>query len=382
MPAATGRGRDEAVKITDITVTMVAWENIAAARYGSANPATSGTSDIGVVAIETDDGITGHAFLGASFRPAHLDAAMLVEQLKPRLMGRDPLEREALWQAMNRARRGVTYRVIGALDTALWDLGGKVAGLPLHRMIGSCRRRIPAYASSGTLGSEAEYLAQLAEVRGRGFGAYKIHPPADFEATLALCRAVRAAAPDMTLMIDAMMMLRLPEAMRLGRLLEELGFAWYEDPLGEDDIENYVTLRRKLDIPILATEYASGGFESFTQWLVRGATDYLRGDIAVKGGFTPLLKAAHLAEAFATTLEVHHGGNSWNNVAQLQLMMALPNARWFEVLLPDGAQKFGLVGDIEVASDGTVAIDPFERPGVGAEIDWDLVRAKTIAVLR
>lgn len=370
------------MRITDITVTMVAWENIPAVRYGTANPATVGRSDIGVVAIETDAGVTGHSFLGASFRPAHLDATMLVESLKPRLMGQDPLAREALWQAMNKARRGVTYRVIGALDTALWDLGGKVAGLPIHQMIGSFRRRIPAYASSGSLGDEAAYLAQLEEVRARGFRAYKIHPPADLEATISLCRAVRRAAPEMTLMIDTMMVHRLPEAMRLGRVLEELGFEWYEDPLGEDDIENYVTLRRKLDIPILATEYSSGGFEAFTQWLVRGATDYLRGDIAVKGGLTALHKAAHLAEAFATTFEVHHGGNSWNNVAQLQLMMALPNARYFEVLLPDGAQKFGLVNDIEIEGDGTVTIEPFERPGVGAEIDWDLVKAKTLGVLK
>ncbi len=369
------------MRITDITVTMVAWENIPPVRYGTANPATVGRSDIGVVEIATDAGVTGHSFLGASFRPAHLDATMLVESLKPRLIGQDPLAREALWQAMNKARRGVTYRVIGALDTALWDLGGKVAGLPLHRMIGSFRRRIPAYASSGSLADEAAYLAQLDEVRARGFRAYKLHPPADIEATISLCRAVRRAAPAMTLMIDTMMMHRLPEAMRLGRVIEELGFEWFEDPLGEDDIENYVTLRRKLDIPILATEYSAGGFEAFTQWLVRGATDYLRGDIAVKGGLTPLLKAAHLAEAFATTFEVHHGGNSWNNVAQLQLMMALPNARYFEVLLPDLAQKFGLLNDIEVESDGSVTIDAFERPGVGAEIDWDLVKAKAIGVL-
>jgi L-alanine-DL-glutamate epimerase-like enolase superfamily enzyme len=377
------RGEGRVVRITDISVTMVSWENIPAARYGNANPATVGRSDIGVVAIETDAGITGHAFLGASFRPAHLDAVMLTEVLKPTLMGRDPLDREVIWQGMNRMRRGATYRVIGALDVALWDLAGKAANLPLHKLIGSFRRRVPAYASSSTLANEAAYLEQLASVKARGFTAYKIHPPRDLDATIALCQAVRrAAGPEMTLMIDAMMMLRLPEAMRLGRVIEELGFAWYEDPLGEDDIHNYVALREKLDIPILATEYASGGFEAFTQWLARGATDYIRGDIAVKGGLTPLLKAAHLAEAFGTTLEVHHGGNSWNNVAQLHLLMALPNARYFEVLLPDGAQKFGLVRDIEVEPDGTVAIDAFERPGVGAEIDWDLVRANTIGVLR
>ena len=79
-----------------------------------------------------------------------------------------PLDREAIWQQMNRMRRGATYRVIGALDVALWDLAGKAATLPLHKLIGSFRRRVPAYASSSTLANEAAYLEQLAGVKARG----------------------------------------------------------------------------------------------------------------------------------------------------------------------------------------------------------------------
>jgi len=77
-------------------------------------------------------------------------------------------------------------------------------------------------------------------------------------------------------------------------------------------------------------------------------TDYLRGDVAVKGGITALVKAAHLAEAFHMNYEVHHGGNSLNNVANLHVIMAIKNCEFFEVLLPAGAQKYGLAQDIEV----------------------------------
>ena len=109
------------------------------------------------------------------------------------------------------------------------------------------------------------------------------------------------------------------------------------------------------------------------------ATDYLRGDVAVKGGLTACLKTAHLAEGFHMNYEVHHGGNSLNNVANLHLIMAIKNCEYFEVLLPDGAQKYGLVRDIEV--DGNGLVHAIDKPGLGAEIDFELIERKQIAVL-
>jgi L-alanine-DL-glutamate epimerase-like enolase superfamily enzyme len=371
------------MKITDVTAELFRWDGLPAARYGNANMDTGGSSDLALISIETEGGIAGHAFLGASFRPARLDIQGLIDVLKPALIGQDALARGARFAECYRLKRAATLRCIGAVDVALWDIAGKAAQMPLHRLLGTVRREVPAYASSSTLASHQAYLEQFATVRTRGFRAYKLHPPRDLDATIRLCRDIRkAAGPDYVLMIDPSMAYRLPDAVRLGRVLEELDFHWYEDPLGEEDMHNYVVLRGKLDIPILATEYAAGGFETFGRWLASGATDYIRGDIAVKGGLTPLLKAAHLAEAFGTTLEIHHGGNSHNNIAQLQLMMALTNSLWFEVLLPDGAQKYGLKQDIELAPDGSILITPFEVPGVGAEIDFEMIRAKRIALLK
>jgi L-alanine-DL-glutamate epimerase-like enolase superfamily enzyme len=80
---------------------------------------------------------------------------------------------------------------------------------------------------------------------------------------------------------------------RLGHLLEDLGYFRYEDPLPEDEIYGYVKLRQKLSIPILATEYAPGGFYGMQQFVLQSAADMLRGDMAVKGGITALLKICH-----------------------------------------------------------------------------------------
>jgi len=92
-----------------------------------------------------------------------------------------------------------------------------------------------------------------------------------------------------------------------------------------------------------------------------------------------MVKIAHLAEAFHMKCEIHHGGNSLNNVANLHVTMAIPNCDYFEVLQPDSAQKYGLVRDIEVDAQGLVHAP--EAPGLGYEIDWDLVRSKTTRVL-
>jgi L-alanine-DL-glutamate epimerase-like enolase superfamily enzyme len=94
--------------------------------------------------------------------------------------------------------------------------------------------------------------------------------------------------------------------------------------------------------------------DSRIPWITERATDFLRGDVAVKGGITTLIKTAHLAEAFRMNFETHHGGNSLNNVANLHVIMAIRNTEFFEVLLPDAMQKYGLAEDITVDRDGLV----------------------------
>ena len=369
------------MKITDVTLTLFAWEGIPAVKYGPGNARISGKSQLGLLAIETDAGLVGHSFLGASMRGGHLEAASLIEFLKPLLIGEEALDHERHWQAMCKRIRTTTWRAVGAVDVALWDLAGKAAKLPIHRLIGTCRHRIPTYGSSATLETVDAYVEEAVAVRNAGWAGYKIHPPADLDQHIAVCTAVReAVGPDYRLMLDASMAYDFPFAMKIGRALEELDYYWYEDPLAEDDMINSAKLCRELDIPLMATEYSPGAFHAYAPWIAMQATDYLRGDVAIKGGITGVLKGAHLAEAFHMNYEIHHGGNSLNNVANLHVMMAVPNCEFFEVLLPDNAQKYGLVEDIVVDEDGFV--HAFDGPGLGAEIDFDLVKSNTISVLR
>jgi L-alanine-DL-glutamate epimerase-like enolase superfamily enzyme len=368
------------MKITDVQLTLFAWDDIPATTYGRHTGRFSGTSQLGLVTITTDQGVQGHAFLGSAMRGAHLDGQSLIQFLKPTVVGQDPLDRERLYQAMWQKNRQTTYRAIGAMDIALWDIAGKIAGLPIHRLLGSYRDRVPAYASSAVLAGKEAYADEAVRFKTDGWSAYKIHPPTDPAVDIEVCRAVRGAVGDrFTVMLDSTWAYQFPEALRVGKVVEELGFHWYEDPLADDDLLSYVKLKQHLAIPILATEYSPGGLTAYAPWLVHQATDYLRGDVAVKGGITALVKAAHLAEAFHMNYEVHHGGNSLNNVANLHVIMAIRNCEFFEVLLPAGAQKYGLVRDIEVDRQGLV--HAFDEPGLGADIDFALIERKKVAVL-
>jgi L-alanine-DL-glutamate epimerase-like enolase superfamily enzyme len=369
------------MKITDVSLTLFAWDDIPATTYGTHTGRFSGSSALGLLRLTTDQGLEGHAFLGSAMNAATHDAQALISHLKPVLLGTNPLERERLNQQIWARQRSAGVRTIGAVDVALWDLAGKAYGQPIHRLLGTYRDSIGAYASSAVLGSPEEYAEQAARYKADGWAAYKIHPPTRWRDDIKICQAVRrAVGDDYTIMLDSTWSYDFPAAVRVGRAVEELGFHWYEDPLADQDIYNYVKLKQKLEIPIMATEYPITGLDSYAPWIMLQATDYLRGDVAVKGGITTLVKTAHLAEAFRMNYEVHHGGNSLNNVANLHVIMAIRNTEFFEVLLPDGAQKYGLVQDIQVGRDGLVHAPT--GPGLGYEIDFALIERKRIALLK
>jgi L-alanine-DL-glutamate epimerase-like enolase superfamily enzyme len=369
------------MKITDVTLTLFAWNDIPATKYGQLSQEFSGTSQMGLVTITTDEGVEGHAFLGSASRGANLDGQTLIDYLKPVVMGQDPLDRERLYQDLQKRYRNTTPRVIGAVDIALWDIAGKIAGLPIHQLLGSYRQSVPAYASSAVLDSPEAYGEQAAQYKADGWAAYKIHPPTiSAKGDIAVCEAVReAVGDDYRIMLDSTWAYNYYEALAVGKAAERLGFYWYEDPLADDDMYNYIKLREHMDIPIMATEYSPGGFTAYAPWLVSQATDYLRGDVAVKGGITAIYKTAHLAEGFHLNFEIHHGGNSLNNVANTHVIMAIKNCEYFEVLLPSGAQKYGLIEDIDPDENGLVYA--FNEPGLGAKIDFELIERMKTAVL-
>lgn len=368
------------MKITDVTVTLFKWENIPMKSYDHAVKAVTSNSDLGFVRIQTDEGIEGHAFLGLCVHPASLEAPFVTRFLKPILLGQNPMDRAHLFQRMSNMRAQVSTIAICAVDIALWDLAGKISGLPIHALMGTYRHKIPVYASSEQHDTVEGYVEQALAVKARGLHGYKLHPSQRWREDIAACEAVRnAVGDDFNLMLDSRSGYDLGEAVKVGRAIHDLGFLWYEDPLPTTDIYNYSKLIEKMDIPVMATEFPSGWIDDYAPWIMNKATDMLRGDVMIKGGITSLLKIAHLAEAFAMKLEIHHGSNSLNDVANLHIQMAIPNTTFMETLLPREAWWHGLVEEIQIDSDG-FAYAP-QKPGLGYEVDLELIERQKIAVL-
>ena len=170
------------MKIDDVSLTIFTWDNIPATRYHLGSLA-SATSNLGLLRIHTDAGLEGHAFLGSATNPAAMDGPQLIRSLKPMLMGAGPAGARA---PARRDAAGLAHRfataTIGAVDMALWDLAGKIAGLPVHALMGTCRTSIAAYASSQVLPDIAAYVEQAQTFKANGWRAYKIHPPRDPDA--------------------------------------------------------------------------------------------------------------------------------------------------------------------------------------------------------
>ncbi len=370
------------MKIDDVELTLFNWDNIPPTRYHAGSRNMGGQSNLGLLTIKTDAGLTGHAFLGGATNPAESDAGALIRFLKPVLMGQDPLARVELHAALRARQRTAGLRTVGACDTALWDIAAKAANLPLYKFLGAGRSSIGAYASSQILDGRQAYAGEAAEFKSNGWKAYKIHPPQDPAEDIKVCEAVRkSVGDDYTLMLDFDLELQISgRAQGRPRDRGDGLFCGSRTRSTRRTSTPTSSCARSSTIPILATEYPAGDIGTYAVWLTERATDYLRGDIPIKGGISTLIKTAHLAEAFHMNYEVHHGGNSHNNMAQLHFACSLRNTTFFEVLLPDGAHKYGVINDIKIDKNG-MAHCP-ETPGIGAEIDFELIKKKQIAVLK
>ncbi|MDH3452639.1 MAG: mandelate racemase/muconate lactonizing protein, partial [Gammaproteobacteria bacterium] len=269
------------------------------------------------VRIHTDAGISGSYVPPRSRAMVAMPACRFLADL---LVGKPALERERHYQAMRRATKHVGELGIGPLDIALWDLAGKLQDMSIAQMLGGYRWRLPAYAS--TLGGDrqpdglsspeayADFAVQCSEL---GYRAYKMHGWSAGEAAeeIAMLRAVgdRVGA-DMTLMYDAACHLpTLADAIRVGRVCDEYGYAWFEDPYADGGLSatGHRTLRQRITTPVLITEHAHNP-QTKLALLEAAATDMLRVDPDYDGGITGCLKVALAAEVLGVDAEVHACG--------------------------------------------------------------------------
>lgn len=360
---------------------------------GHSHPGPLASGRLALLTVRTGDGAQGHAFA-----PPQVVRPHVLDQFVRRvLVGRSAMERERLWCELEHWQRGsagqLTDRALAAVDSALWDLAGRALEVPVYRLLGAYRDKVPAYGSTmcgdelpGGLSSPEEYAAFAVQLVERGYKAIKLHtwmPPVRFAPDPAMdikaCTAVRqAVGPDIALMLDGYHEYSRTDALRIGRALEELDFTWYEEMMNEQSMASYSWLAAQLRIPIVGPETVSGKHYTRADWVAAGACDILRAGVTGTGGIGPTMKVAHLAESFGMNCEVHGNG-----AANLAVCGAIRNCRWYErgLLHPfldyDEVPAYLQTQVDPMDADGYVHLP--QRPGLGEDINFDYIRRNTVA---
>jgi L-alanine-DL-glutamate epimerase-like enolase superfamily enzyme len=295
---------------------------------------------------------------------------LLADHLAPRLIGRDANDIEALWRDLffhthATTVGAITALALAAIDTALWDLKGRRASLPLHVLAGGAKTACSLYTTEGGWLHlpPAALVDDALAAKARGFGGTKIkvgrpHVAEDVERLHAVREAV---GDDWDIMTDANQAFTLAEATRRARHLETLDVAWFEEPMPADDVSAHADLARRTSVPVAVGE-SLYSLTQFKDYLQAGACSIVQVDSARIGGITPWLKVAHLAEAFNAPVCPH-----FLMELHVALCCAVPNGRWVEYI----PQLDSITRSQLTIRDGKA--HPSSEPGLGIDWDWDAI---------
>jgi L-alanine-DL-glutamate epimerase-like enolase superfamily enzyme len=301
------------------------------------------------------------------------------------LIGRNALERDTIYQDVNRALRQWARIGVAVVDILMWDIAGKYYEAPIWELLGGKARPLPCYASTyhgdqveGGLSSPEAYAGFAEQCLEMGYPAFKIHGwgNAPLAQEVATVRAVRQRVGDgMDLMLDpACELKRFGDALKVAWACDDEKFFWLEDPYNDGGISQFGhrKLRQLIKTPLLQTEHVRS-LQPHVDFALADATDFLRGDVHYDG-ITGVMKLAHAAEGLGMDIEFHGAGP-----AQRHCMTAIRNTNYYEMGLLHPRGPSSNVSIYRDYCDGLDAIDengcvyPPEGPGLGVELDWDFI---------
>jgi L-alanine-DL-glutamate epimerase-like enolase superfamily enzyme len=324
-----------------------------------------------IVRIHDSDGAvgTGYSYTIGTGGPSVI--ALLARSFAPALIGREAGEVERIWRDLlflshATSVGAITSLALAAIDTALWDLRCRKAGLPLHVMAGGAQTKVRLYTTEGGwLHLPAEALVEDAsQAKAAGFGGAKLKVGRPIHEDVARLEAVRAAVGEgFEIFTDANQAFAVDEAIRRARRYEPLDIGWLEEPLTADDLGGHVRLSQSTSLPIAIGESLYSHLH-FREYLQRGACSVVQADVARIGGITPWLKTAHLAECFNVPICPH-----FLMELHVALCCAVPNARWVEYI-----PQLDSITERGMRIEAGYAV-PSAEPGLGIAWDWKAIDA-------
>ena len=323
--------------------------------------------DLAVAHIETDEGLTGLGFTYSITQHGAREISSFIDHsLSDLIHGMDPRNHEEIWYRMWRSvdwvgRGGIAVLAIAAVDIALWDLRSKLARLPLYRMLGGYRNRVPVYnTDGGWLNHTLDQLVDEAKkIVAAGFRGTKIkvgkEDPMEDRERIAAVRQV--LGPHRRLMVDANECFTHAEAIKRARLWEDLNLFWFEEPLPAEDISGHGKLKAHTSIPIALGESLYTR-QQFKDYIAVDGVSIVQPDACRCGGITEWLKIAHMADCYNMQVSPH-----FVMELHLPLVAAIPNGLWVEYI---PAFDAALHAPLPL-EDG--CFRPSEKPGLA--IPWD-----------
>ncbi len=355
------------MKVTDVKLESYRWPRAKPIRNGRYVYPTAGLE---VVKVETDEGITGVGLSGGVQEAPDIGRSIL-EHMKQYVVGQDPFDNERIWDDMWQpklvGRRGITTRVISGIDIAIWDIKGKVAGRPVHKMLGGFTDKIPVYIAGGYYeeGKGLEELsAEMETAVGMGANAIKMKiGGAPINEDVERVRVVRETVGDgVKVMVDANCAYRYYEAIEIARKMEKYDVFWFEEPVNPDDYKGHKMVSEATTIPIATgeNEYTRYGFRDLIE--TRSAA-IIQPDALIMGGVTEFMKVAALAQSHDLPIAPHG-----NQDVHIHLVAAIPNGLILEYYAgavdPMWDKMFNEPLQVE---NGYVR--PPDRPGMGIDVN-------------
>jgi D-galactarolactone cycloisomerase len=343
-----------------------------------------------LIEVETDDGVVG---VGAAH--AGLEAAITIERfVAPYFIGQDPTYVERLAPVLRDSE--ILGAPVYCMEIPLWDIVGKLAGLPVARLWGGYSDRVTAYCATAEVRSPSERVEDVKRMLSEGYRAvkFRFHLPDPME-DLKVVAAVRAAVGDrIEIMVDANQAgvepghgghrgWGFPTALTVARELERMGVRWLEEPLPRHDYDGLRRLRDRLDTLPIAGGEDNHGLHEFKLLVDRGCYDILQPDALLSEGVGQMRKIAALAELAGLEVAPHTWGNGIGLLANLHLSAAVPNCPYLEFPHdpPSGwtaAARDQMLGE-PLTIDGEGCVQVPDRPGFGIVLDEERIARHTVS---
>lgn len=326
-----------------------------------------------LVRVGVEPGLVG---LGSAYSHPEIVRLIVEDHLAPFLVGRDVSDVEGLWNRMYSltrwyGRKGAAISALGAVDTALWDLQGKIAGKPVYKLLAGASS-VPVYASGLLWQDDLETLVDEARrYVDEGFRLMKMRLGRrldyDYKAVDAVCGAIDGRA---RVAVDGTHRYSPETAVALGDHLADRDVAWFEEPFPPEDVDAYARLRSAVSVPIAAGENEFGE-QGFRELFRAGAVDIAQPDASRTGGISECLKIARIAAQAGVRIATHTWSDAVAVVANAHFAASVPDTLGVEVDRTGTPLMESLLTEPLVIRDGKLHLP--DRPGLGVELDEDVV---------